>query len=165
MSGGSRRLTTMSAVGACVALLASGCGGGTNAPRQPDQSRAVLAARYLAIARPANHRLEVDFDRLDGQDHADLPVAAADLRDAAATERQFDRQLLRLPLPPAVAMDVRLLVTANESRARLSEQAARSGSLAELHQYEARLTAANAPVEAAVRFIRQQLGLPPPSTS
>jgi hypothetical protein len=31
--------------------------------------------------------------------------------------------------------------------------------------YEPRLTAANAPVEQAVRIIRRQLGLPPPETS
>ena len=59
----------------------------------------------------------------------------------------------------------RLLVTTNEARARLTTAAAASTSLSQLHRYEPRLTAANQPVEEAVRVIRSQLGLPPPETS
>jgi hypothetical protein len=126
--------------------------------------RKAAARSYLAIARPANRRLETDFDGLD--DHrGDLAAARADLRDAAATERQFDRRLLALQLPAATETVARLLVTANEARARLTTAAAASTSLSQLHRYEPRLTAANQPVEEAVRVIRSQLGLPPPETS
>jgi hypothetical protein len=127
--------------------------------------RAVLAAQYLAIARPANKRLDHDFDGLQDASHDDLNAAARDLRDAAATERRFDRQLLRLSLPPAEEAIARLMVTANKSRARLSDRAAASASLTALHRYLSRLTAANAPVEEAVDIIRGQLGLPAPETS
>jgi hypothetical protein len=124
-----------------------------------------MAARsYLAIALPANRRLETDFDGLD--DHrGDLAAAKADLRDAAAMERQFDRHLLALKLPAATETVARLLVTTNEARARLTTAAAASTSLSQLHRYEPRLTAANQPVEEAVRVIRSQLSLPPPETS
>lgn len=125
----------------------------------------MLAARYLAIALPANRRLEVDFDGLKDHERDDLPAAVADLNAAAATERQFDRNLLSLTLPPAVKAMARLMVSANQARARLSSEAARSTSLAQLRGYQRRLTAANAPVEDAVRVIRDQLGLPPPQTS
>jgi hypothetical protein len=127
--------------------------------------RSVLAAQYLAIARPANKRLDRDFDGLEDASRDDLPAAAADLRDAAATELAFDRQLLRLELPPAEETIARLMVSANESRARLSERAAASPTLVDLDRFLARLTAANAPVEEAVIVIRGQLGLPPPDTS
>jgi hypothetical protein len=159
-------------------LLAAGCTGtdrpaatapspaSSAAPAQavsPAQRKAA-ARSYLAIARPANRRLETDFDGLD--DHrGDLAAARADLRDAAATERQFDRRLLALKLPAATETLGRLLVTANEARARLTTAAAASTSLSQLHRYEPRLTAANRPVEEAVRVIRSQLGLPPPETS
>ncbi len=126
--------------------------------------RKAAARSYLAIARPANRRLETDFDGLD--DHrGDLAAARADLRDAAATERQFDRRLLALKLPAAAETVARLLVTANEARARLTTAAAASTSLSQLHRYDPRLTAANQPVEEVVRVIRSQLGLPPPETS
>jgi len=163
----------------CAALLAAGCSGGSRPaaapPAQASQAtpagqaigpaqRKAAARRYLAIALPANRRLETDFDGLD--DHrGNLAAATADLRDAAATERQFDRRLLALKLPPATETVARQLVTANEARARLTTAAAASTSLARLHQYEPRLTAANKPVEDAVRVIRSQLGLPPPETS
>ena len=160
-----------------AALLAAGCTGASGPAAAGPASRAApavpaispaqrkMAARaYLAIARPANRRLDADFDGL-GDHRNDLAAAKADLRDAAATERQFDRRLLALQLPAATETVARLLVTANQARARLTTAAAASTSLSQLHRYEPRLTAANAPVEEAVRVIRSQLGLPPPETS
>ena len=163
----------------CAALLAAGCSGtdgpAATAPAQASPAapagqalspgqRKMAARSYLAIALPANRRLETDFDGLD--DHrSDLAAAQADLRDAAATERRFDRRLLALELPAATETVARLLVTTNEARARLTTAAAASTSLSQLHRYEPRLTAANQPVEEAVRVIRSQLGLPPPETS
>ena len=161
----------------CAALLAAGCTGSdqpaATAPASPaapagqalsPAQRKMAARSYLAIALPANRRLETDFDGLD--DHrGDLAAAQADLRDAAATERQFDRRLLALKLPAATETVARLLVTANEARVRLTTAAAASTSLSQLHRYEPRLTAANQPVEEAVRVIRSQLSLPPPETS
>jgi hypothetical protein len=160
-----------------AALLAAGCSGGERpaaaAPAPPaapavqtisPAQRKAAARSYLAIALPANRRLETDFDGL--KDHrGDLAAATADLRDAAATERQFDRQLLALKLPAATETVAHQLVTTNEARARLTTAAAASTSLSQLHRYEPRLTAANRPVEDAVRVIRSQLGLPPPETS
>ena len=158
-------------------LLAAGCASGgrpaaaapapSAAPAVPTLSpaqRKAAARSYLAIARPANRRLDADFDGLEDH-HNDLAAAQADLRDAAATERQFDRRLLALRLPAATETVARLLVTANEARIRLTTAAAASTSLSQLHRYEPRLTAANRPVEEAVRVIRSQLGLPPPETS
>jgi hypothetical protein len=163
----------------CAALLAAGCSGGDRpaaaAPAHTSHAapagqaispaqRKMAAHSYLAIALPANRRLETDFDGLE--DHrADLAAAQADLRDAAATEREFDRHLLALKLPPATEAVARRLVTVNEARARLATAAAASTTLSQLHRYQPRLTAANKPVEDAVRVIRRQLGLPPPETS
>jgi len=131
----------------------------------PSPDRRGAAARYLAIAVAGNRRLEIDFDRLDGPDRSRLSAADADLRDVAATEHLFDRRLLAIAFPPATEQVVRVLFTVNESRARLTLLAARSQSLAQLRSYHRRLAAANDPVEAAVRVIRRQLGLPPPETS
>jgi hypothetical protein len=164
----------------CAGLLAAGCAGagrpGAAAPAaQPShaasagpaasQAQRGLAARYLAIARAGNRRLETDFDGLKGRDRESLAAAQADLLDAAATERLFDRRLLSLTLPPATEAVARRLVSANEARARLAATAATCTSLGQLRQYERRLTAANKPVEEAVRVIRSQLSLPPPDVS
>lgn len=127
--------------------------------------RRALAARYLAIAEAGNRRLEIDFDGLKERDSRHLARARADLRDAAATERLFDRRLLAIGFPAPVENIARALVWLNESRATLTTEAAASQTLAQLHRYEPRLAAANGPVEQAVRLIRSKLGLPPPETS
>jgi hypothetical protein len=122
------------------------------------------AAAYLAIATPANHRLDVDFDRFNGADRADLAAARMDLRDIAATEHAFDRNLAHLALPNAAAAWAHTLISTNEDRAALTARAAESISLAQLNGLRPTLTAANAPVERAVTAIRADLGLPPPDT-
>ncbi len=125
-----------------------------------------MAARYLAIARPANRELDHEFDGFD--DHikdGDLAAARADLRLAVVTERRFDRQLIALSFPPRAEPLVRLLYRVNQARATLTSTAAGVTSLRELRGYQRRLDAANEPVEDAVRVIRGQLGLPAPDTS
>jgi hypothetical protein len=127
--------------------------------------RRALAAGYLAIAVAGNRRLEIDFDGLKGGDRHHLSASRADLRDAAATERLFDRRLLGISFPPVTAAVARTLYRVNQARASLTDRAAASASLRQLRWYERRLDAANRPVEQQVRLIRQQLGLPPPDTS
>ena len=161
------------------ALLAAGCASSAPPARGPasqgpaSQSPAAttaeltaMAARYMAIARPANRELDHEFDGFD--DHikdGDLAAARANLRTAVVTERRFDRQLIALSFPPRTEPFVRLLYRVNQARAELTSTAAAVTSLRELRGYQRRLDAANEPVEDAVRVIRGQLGLPPPDTS
>ncbi|MBO0771962.1 MAG: hypothetical protein J2P35_10945 [Actinobacteria bacterium] len=166
------------AVMACATAVASGCAGGgtagatpagnatSAAPGRPaaGSGHRSLAARYLAIAKAGNERLEIDLDGLAGRDRNQLAAAKADLRDAAATERLFDRRLLRIGFPPAIEATARRLYRVNQSRAALTAAAATAGSLHDLHARQPALTAANRPVEQAVRMIRRQLGLPPPAS-
>jgi len=161
------------------ALLAAGCASSAPPARSPasqgpaSQSPAAataeltaMAARYMAIARPANRELDHGFNGFD--DHikdGDLAAARADLRAAVVAERRFDRQLIALSFPPRTEPFVRLLYRVNQARAELTSTAAGATSLRELRGYQRRLDAANEPVEDAVRVIRAQLGLPPPDTS
>jgi hypothetical protein len=117
------------------------------------------------IAGAGNHRLNADFDPLEKRDRNDLVRAKADLADAAATERLFDRRLLRISFPTQIEPVARDLYRVNQTRARLTSAAAVSTSLRQLHAYEPRLDAANRPVEQAVTTIRRHLDLPPPPTS
>jgi hypothetical protein len=177
--GRARRGAAAAAVLGCVALLGAGCAvGRPAAPAQESapqaasngglaigSARRALEARYLEIAIAGNRRLNADFDPLEDRDRNDIARAKADLRDAAATERLFDRRLLRIVFPSDTERVARLLYRINQARARLTTAAAASASLRQLHAYEQRLTAANRPVERAVRAIRRQLGLPPPPAS
>ena len=171
-------LVTAGSVLLGTALLAAGCASSGPPARSPatrspaargtattTAELTAMAARYLAIAQPANRELDHEFDGFD--DHikdGDLAAARADLRAAVVTERRFDRQLIALSFPPRTEPFVRLLYRVNQARAALTSTAAGVTSLRELRGYQRRLDAANEPVEAAVRVIRGQLGLPPPDT-
>ena len=133
-------------------------------PLAPAQ-RELLARWYLAIATPANHRLDREVDGFADHQRSDLAAAEADLRAEAVTERRFDRQLAAIPFPHGITVMARATIRANQSRAALTDRQARSPFLATLHSYAARHRAADASVEFGVRLIRQALGLPPPSQS
>lgn len=155
----------------CAAACAAGCAAARPAHGSAEHSRPAagagrrdLATRYLVIARAGNRRLEIDLDGLAGRDHNHLAAAQADLRDAAATERLFDRRLLQIPFPARIEATARRLYRVNQSRAALTAAAAAAASLRDLHADEPVLTAANRPVEQAVQVIRRQLRLPPPGS-
>jgi hypothetical protein len=160
---------------ACVAVLVTGCaaGGPTSTARHVAArataaaypARQVLAKQYLVIAVAGNRRLDVDFGRLDGRDRSDLARSEADLRDIAATERLFDRQLLILRFPPATEAVAQTLVKVNQARADLTVAITGVAGLAQLRAYQTELTLANVPVEQEVSVIRAHLGLPPPDAS
>jgi hypothetical protein len=172
------------ATGCCLTVAAAGCGAsgaaGTSGPADAEPLAAasspavtgvsrhdlrLIAASYLAIARPANDRLDVEFDSYADHEHDDLAAAKRDLLAQAATERHFDRQLVRLQFPPWIAITATALVRANTVRISLTRRQARATSLASLRGFDHRHHAADAAVEKRARLIRQFLGLPPPSTS
>ncbi len=163
------RAAVASLVTAGAVLLAVGCASSPQSaePAAPASTAAVraLAARYLAIAQPANHQLDHEFDSLKDYEKTNLAAARADLRAVTATERRFDRQLIAITFPPPTEPIVRLLYRVNQARAALTSTAATATSLRQLRGYQPRLDAANQPVEDAVRVIRSQLALPPPDTS
>jgi aminopeptidase N len=155
---------------AVLALAAAGCvpaqlpSAGPSASSSAPGIRA-LAADYLAIAGPANHRLDVEVSSYQKNARRDLAAAIAALRAQAATERRFDRQLAAIPFPPAVAATAAALIAVNEIRARLTDQQAAVTSMTALAALAGRHKAADAEVEAQVRVIRAELGLPPPESS
>jgi hypothetical protein len=165
------------AIGAVVLLAGAACGGSggsqasstsnstaASAPTSASRQR-LLAEDYVAIANLGNRRLDHDFDPLEDRDANNLTRARADLADAAATERLFDRRLLTIRFPAATASLARELYRINQERATLTVAAAAATSLAALHSYEPVLDAANVPVEDVVKAIRRRLDLPPPESS
>jgi hypothetical protein len=162
-------MTRRGAAALAATALVAGCATAQPAAPAPAHqhpaSRSASAARYLAIAQAGNRALEVEFGRLHGRDRATLVAARIDLRAIAATERLFDGRLRAISFPAATEATARILYRVNQARASLTITAAGSVSLRQLRAYKPRLTAANAPVERAVRIIRRLLGLPPPETS
>jgi hypothetical protein len=161
----------------CLAWLGAGCGtsmgsspgssspsAGSGTALSPANQKA-LAAKYLAIAQPANHSLDTENDGYGDAEHDDLAAARKDLLDEVATESRFDAQLLAIKFPAAVEQQVQALVSANKIRIKLTQRQARATTLASLRAFDSQHKAADAAVEAPVRQIRLLLALPPPSTS
>jgi hypothetical protein len=136
-------------------LAAAGCASQLTTP----------AAAYLAIAVPANHQLDREVSAYDHNAHTNLAAAEAALRAEAATEREFDKRLLVIGFRPRTAATARALVRANQHRIDLTEQQARSSTIAGLLSLTRSHRAADAAVEVQVRIIRRELGLPPPENS
>ncbi len=157
-------VSTATALAGCLMFVVAGCASG-QAPHRPPRDTKALARAYLAIAEPANHRLDVEVDAYDDAAHHNLAAAAAALRAQAATERQFDRELARIGFPPRPAATARALIRVNEIRARLAEHEAKAASIPALLTFTGAHKMADAQVEAQVRMIRSQLGLPPPDAS
>lgn len=148
-------LVTASALASCAGHASSSSDSGTKA----------LASAYMAIALPANHRLDREVDSYNDHARSDLAIAEADLRQEAATERWFDQRLLEIAFPPAIAGTARALVRVNDRRIALTTEQARATTISKLLTFNARHRAADAAVEVQVRIIRKQLGLPPPDNS
>jgi hypothetical protein len=119
----------------------------------------------MTIALPANHRLDKEVDSYNDHARRDLAVAEADLRQEAATERWFDRRLLKIAFRAPIAATARALVRVNNQRIALTTEQSRARTVSELLAFNARHRAADAAVEVQVRLIRKQLGLPPPENS
>ena len=123
-----------------------------------------LASQYLAVANPANHRLDVEVDGYTDAQHDDLAEARADLRAEVATEQWFDTHLAAIKFPPHIAAISRALIRTNEQRAGMTALQAQSASLTQMRSFNRQHAAADAAVEREVKLIRQALNLPPPDT-
>ena len=165
-----------------LVIAAAGCspGGTSGHPGQPTSpgtaspgpTASPVSARlktlgrmYLAIAIPANHRLEDAVNGFARVERSNLRAAEADLRAEASTERWFDEHLARIPFPAGAEAIARALIEVNQGRITLTDRQARASSVPGLLSFIGRHRAADASVEFRVRLIRRVLGLPPPSES
>ncbi len=146
----------------CLVLSLAGCS--MAQPPSPKTTKA-LAARYLAIATPANDQLDDEVDTYTDHEHHNLALSEADLRREVATERRFDEQLLMIGFPPVIAATAKALVRVNDRRIALTRLQSHAVSISELVSFDQSHQAADAAVEEQVRTIRKDLGLPPPDTS
>ncbi len=169
------------AVTAFLMVLAAGCAGsgaaGVSAQQVshtgsrpaatpvPAWHLKALARKYLAVATPANHRLDTANDGFTESEHSDLAAAQADLKSEAATEHWFDRHLAKISFPPAIEAIVRSLIEANQNRIRLTDIQSKSGSLSQLKSFDEAHRGTDEAVENEVKLLRKALRLPPPSDS
>jgi hypothetical protein len=112
-------------------------GPGSGEATSAANSRSSAAADYLAIAKPANDRLDDETGAYARDAHRNL-AARSDLLAEAAKERWCDQHLTKIPLPPPIAATARAMIRANQQRIALTERQARSMSLTEMASFTIR---------------------------
>jgi hypothetical protein len=119
-----------------------------------------IASLYTNLAVPADRALTADIDGYSlNQDH-NLASARLYLLKQVQAEASFDDQLGDITFPPAPDPHADLLIAADQKRIKLIRLQMQARTLRKLRSFNARDQAANAVVEAQVRIIRQDLGLP-----
>lgn len=124
-------------------------------------SSARIGNNYVSVASPANQALAAEMDGYSKNLGHDLSAAKSDLMSEAQTEASFDNQLSQVGFPSAAETAETDLIQADQARAKLIKLQAQASSFTQMQSFSSRVQAADAGVEAQVKLIRQDLGLPP----
>ena len=144
-----------------AALAAAGCEPNLSPSGLPCTTVQMLAAQYVAITTPASQQLTTDQAAYTADEWRHLAPAEAALTAEVTVENALGTSLVRFPFPPAIAVPARALIMANQARARLTAEQARSSSLARLRSFNGRVAVAAATVEADIKIVRKALSSPP----
>jgi hypothetical protein len=123
----------------------------------------MLASHYMAIMNPASQQLSTDVAAYTASEGNNLAAAEAALTAEVTSEHAFDTSLAGMTFPPAVAPIAKALVQANQARAQLTAEQARSSSLTQLRSFNSRVQVAGAAVETQMTLIHKALDSPPPA--
>jgi hypothetical protein len=126
-------------------------------------SSARIASLYSNLADPANRLLAADLQAYGVNRLHNLAAAKLDLSNEVKTDTAFDNQLSQITFPPAADPHADTLTALDAKRIKLIKLQLQATSLRKLRAFDSRVEAASAAVDAQVRIMRQDLGLPPVS--
>src|ERR1700677_2809217 len=146
-----------------AALAAASCEPTLAPSGLPCTTAQMLASEYMAIMTPATQQLNTDMAAYTASEKHNLAGAEAALTAEVASERALDTSLAAITFPPAIAPIATALIRANQARAALTAEQARSSSLTTLRSFNGRVRVADAAVQTEMKLIRQALDSPPPA--
>jgi hypothetical protein len=144
-----------------AALAAASCEPNLSPSGLPCTTAQMLASQYMAIMNPASQQLNTDMAAYTASEKHNLAEAEAALTAEVISERAFDTSLAAITFPPAIAPIAKALVRANQARAGLTAQQARSSSLTQLRSFNRRVQVAGAAVQTEMTLIGKALDSPP----
>jgi hypothetical protein len=121
----------------------------------------MLNSQYMAIVTPAVLQLNIDEAAYAANEKRDLATAEVALTAEIRSERALDARLASFPFPPSVSSVAKALIRANQARARLTAEQARSSSLAQLRSFNPQINVASATVQTKMKLLRKALGSRP----
>jgi hypothetical protein len=119
-----------------------------------------IARLYTNVGGPADRALNPQISAYTVNQHHNLAAAKLNLSIEVKTEVSFDNQLGQITFPSAAGPHADLLIAADQKRIKLIRLQMQAKTLRKLRSFDARVQAADVAVEAQVRIIRQDLGLP-----
>jgi hypothetical protein len=175
-----------------AALAAAGCEPSLFISGLPCTTRQMLISQYEAIVTPASRQLNADMAAYHASEGRNLATAEAALTAEVATEQALGKSLAaatftpqnratadalitnaasngtNVPLAavtftPQISVMVDALIQANQARATLTAEQARSSSLAELRSFNHRVQVAGASVQTEMNLIVEALQSRPPA--
>ena len=145
-----------------AALAAAGCEPTLTPPMQQCTTQPILASQYLAVITPATQQLNTDAAAYAASEGDHLAVAEAALKAEVTSERALDASLTAFAFPPAIKPLARALISANQARATLTAEQARSSSLTRLRSFNHRVQVAEAAVQTEMRLVAAAVDAPLP---
>jgi hypothetical protein len=145
-----------------AALAAADCEPNLSPPGQPCTTQPMLAAEYTAMLAPTSQQLATDAVAYEANEGGHLAVAEAALTAEAAAERALGRSLAAFPFPPAIAPIAKGLIQANQARAALTAEQARSSSLTRLRSFNHQVQLADAAVATETKLVAAAVDAPLP---
>ena len=121
----------------------------------------VLTSQYTAMVNPAMQQLNTDVAAYTVSERNHLAAAESALTAEVTSEHAFGTSLASFPFPPAVAPTADALVRANQARANLTAEQARSSSLTQLRSFNHRVEVASAAVHTEMKLTLKALDTPP----
>lgn len=123
-------------------------------------SSARIASLYANVAGPADRILAADFQAYGVNRLHNLAAAKSDLSNEVKAETAADSQLGTITFPPAADPHADQLTAADAKRISLIKLQLQATSLRKLRALDSRVEAASAAVDAQVKIMRADLGLP-----
>jgi hypothetical protein len=123
-------------------------------------SSARIASLYTNVAGPADRILAADIQAYGVNRLRNLAAAKSDLSNEVKAETAFDNQLGTITFPAAPDPHADLLITADAKRIKLIKLQLQVTSLRKLRALDSQVQAASAAVDAQVKIMRADLGLP-----
>jgi hypothetical protein len=123
-------------------------------------SSARIASLYTNVAGPTDRILAADIQAYGVNRLRNLAAAKSDLSNEVKAETAFDTQLGEVTFPPAADPHAEQLAAADAKRIKLIKLQLQVKSLRKLRALDSQVQAASAAVDAQVKIMRADLGLP-----
>jgi len=143
-----------------ASAAALGCEPGLTSEAHDCITQPMLASEYMAIMTPASQQQNVDVAAYTSSEGSHLATAEAALSAEVMSAHSFDASLAGIQFPAAMTPLAQAVIQANQARAGLLAEQARSTSLTQLRSFDHRVQVASATVQKEMSLLLTAIDKP-----